>query len=146
MLEKPTVEPKIINEPENITTEVGLPVTLKCYVEGDPSQYFVGWMSRNTMIQEGEEYSKSNTPSFKSTNGTAHYLTIHTVKVSDKYCCIVYSIENKVVDRVTHQILVNNGTIPYTVALHCYKQCFVTENDKSSQSTFFDTFSKLFFS
>ena len=80
MLEKPTVEPKIINKPENITTGVGLPVTLKCYVERDPSHYIVGWISRNTAIQEGEENSISNATSFKSTNGTAHYLTIHTVK------------------------------------------------------------------
>ena len=114
MLEKLTAEPKIINKPENITTEVGLPVTLKCYVEGDPNHYIVGWMSRYTLIREGEEYSMSNSTSFKSTNGTAHYLTIHTVKVSDKYYCNVYTIENKVVDQVTHQIRVNNGMIPYT--------------------------------
>ena len=145
MLEKPTVEPKIINEPENITTGVGLPVTLKCYVKGDPSHYIVGWISRNTVIQEGEEYSMSTSPSFKSTNGTAHYLTIHTVKVSDKYYCNVYTIENKVVDQVTHQIHVDNGMISYTVILHCYERCFITENDKSSPSTFFNTFSKLFF-
>lgn len=105
--EKPK-EPKITSEPQNITTEVGLPVTLRCYVEGDPSHYWVGWMSRNAIIQKGEEHSISTSPSFNSTNGTTHYLTIHSVKFSDKYHCKVYTITNKIVDQVTHQVHVNN--------------------------------------
>ena len=87
-------------------------------MKGDPNHYTVGWISRNTVIQEGEEYSMSNSTSF---HGTAHYLTIHTVKISDKYYCKVYTIENKVADQLTHQILVDNGMIAYTVVLHCYK-------------------------
>ena len=104
-------KPKIISKPQNITMKVGLPVTLRCYVEGDPTHYWIGWMSRNTIIQEGEEYSTSTSPSFKSTNGTTHYLTVHSVKVSDKYQCNVYTIKGKVLDQVTHQILINNGRI-----------------------------------
>ena len=111
MLEKSKIEPKITSKSQNVTTGVGLPVTLKCYVEGDPSHYWVGWMSRNAIIQKGEEYSISTAPGFKSTNGTTHYLTIHSVKVSGKYHCKVYTIEKKVLDQVTHQVLVDNGKI-----------------------------------
>ena len=115
MIEKPvteepvTKEPTIISKPENITTVVGLPVTLKCYVKGDPSHYLVGWMSRNEIIQEGKEHSISTSPSFKSANGTVHYLTVHTVKTSGKYNCNVYTMSKKVVDQVTHQVVVDNG-------------------------------------
>ena len=102
-------KPKIISKPQNITVDIGLPVTLRCYVEGDPTHYWVGWMSRNTIIQEGQEYSTSTSPSFKSTNGTSHYLTINSVKVSDKYQCNVYTINSGILDQVTHQVFVNNG-------------------------------------
>ena len=109
---EPTTEkPTIITKPCNITTEVGLPVTLKCYVEGDPSHYLVGWMSRNAIIKKGEEHSVSTSPSFQSANGTVHYLTIHTVKTSGKYHCNVYTMSKKVVDQVTHQVIVNNGMV-----------------------------------
>ena len=110
VLEKPKTEAKIISKSQNVTTEVGLPVTLKCYVEGDPSQYWVGWLSRNDIIQKGEDYSTSTSPSLKSTNGTIHYLTIHSVKVSGKYHCKVYTIQKKVLDQVTHEVIVDNGT------------------------------------
>ena len=114
VIEKPKVEPKIISKPQNVTTEVGLPVTLKCYVEGDPSHYWVGWMSRNSIIQKGGDYSISTSPSLKSTNGTTHYLTIHSVRVSGKYHCKVYTIQKKVLAQVTHQVLVDNGMILYS--------------------------------
>ena len=104
----------IISKPHNITTVVGLPVTLTCYVEGDPNHYWVGWMSRNSIIQAGEEHSVSTSPSFQSANGTVHYLTIHTVKTSGKYHCNVYTISKKVVDQVTHQVTVDNGKILLT--------------------------------
>ena len=109
--EPPTEKPTIVTEPCNITTEVGLPVTLKCYVEGDPSHYLVGWMSQNAIIKKGEEHSVSTSPSFQSANGTVHYLTIHTVKTSGKYHCNVYTMSKKVVDQVTHQVIVDNGMI-----------------------------------
>lgn len=108
--EKPKIEAKIISKSQNVTTGVGLPVTLKCYVEGDPSQYWVGWLSRNAMIHKGEDHSISTSPSLKSTNGTTHYLTIHSVKVSGKYHCKVYTVQKKVLDQVTHEVLVDNGT------------------------------------
>ena len=100
--------PKIINQPRNITTNVGLPVTLTCYVEGDPNHYWVGWMSRHTIIQGGEEHSISTSPNFKSTNGTIHHLTIHSVKETGKYECKVYTIAGDVQDQVTHHISVTD--------------------------------------
>ena len=116
-----TEEPTIISKPENITTVVGLPVTLKCYVKGDPSHYLVGWMSQNEIIQEGKEHSMSTSPSFTSANGTVHYLTVHTVKTSGKYHCNVYTMSKKVVDQVTHQVHIGKGKIYYTyVVLCCY--------------------------
>ena len=97
---------KIINQPHNITTDVGLPVTLTCYVEGDPNHYWVGWMSRHTVIQAGEEHSISTSPNFKSSNGTIHHLTIHSVKEAGKYECKVYTIGGDVQDQVTHHVSV----------------------------------------
>ena len=112
MTEKPKIEePKIISKSQNITIEYGLPITLTCYVDGDPSHYWVGWMSRNEIIQEGKEHSMSTSPSFTSTNGTVHYLTVHTVKTSGKYHCNVHTMSKKVVDQVTHQVVVDNGMI-----------------------------------
>ena len=105
--EKPS--PKITNEPHNVTIAVGLPITFRCYVEGDPNHYWVGWMTRNTIIQPGEEYSVSTSPNFKSTNGTAHYLTVHTVKEAGKYDCQVYNPVGDVVDFITHEVIVSNG-------------------------------------
>ena len=105
VIEKP---PKIINKPCNITTDVGLPVTFTCYVEGDPNEYWVGWMSRQTLIQAGEEHSISTSPSFKSTNGTAHHLTIHSVKEAGNYECKVYTIKGDVQDQVTHHVFVTD--------------------------------------
>ena len=103
------IEPKIISKPCNITTEVGQLVTLTCYVEGDPKHYWVGWMSRNTIIHAGDEHSISTSPSFRSLNGTVQHLTIHSVKVSSKYECILYTVEGDVQDKVTHNIAVHEG-------------------------------------
>lgn len=125
VIEKP---PKIINKPCNITTDAGLPVTFTCYVEGDPSQYWVGWMSRQTLIQAGEEHSISTSPNFKSTNGTAHHLTIHSVKEAGNYECKVYTITGDVQHQVTHHVFVTD------------------QNDDQVKSTsIWDTFKELFF-
>ena len=99
---------KVINKPYNITTDIGLPVTLTCCVEGDPDHYYVGWMSRNSVIKAGEEHSISASPNFKSAaNGTIHHLTIHSVKKAGKYECKVYTITGDVQDQVTHHVIVN---------------------------------------
>ena len=105
MIERP---PKIINRPRNITTDIGLPVTLTCYVEGDPNHYWVGWMSRHTIIQGGKEHSISTSPNFKSSNGTIHHLTIHSVKEAGKFECKVYTITGDVQDQVTHHVSVTD--------------------------------------
>ena len=114
------IEPVITNNCSNITTEAGLPVTLTCYVEGDPNHYWVGWMSRNTIIHAGQEHSISTSPSYRSPNGTVHHLTIHSVKVSGKYECILYTVEGDVQDKVTHHVAVHEGKYfinPQTVVL-----------------------------
>ena len=103
VIERP---PRIINKPHNITTDIRLPVTLTCYVEGDPDHYWVGWMSRQTIIQAGEEHSISTSPNFKSTNGTTHHLTIHSVKEAGKYECKVYTMAGDVQDQITHHVFV----------------------------------------
>ena len=108
MTEKPKSDPTIISISQNVTTKVGLPVTLTCHIEGDLSHYWVRWMSRNAIVQEEEKHSISSSPSF---NGTVHYLTVHSVKVSREYSCKVCTINNEVVDEVTHQIHVDNGMI-----------------------------------
>jgi len=77
-------------------------------VKGDPSHYWVGWMSRNTIVQEGDKYSISNSPSFKSNNGTSHYLTVHSVKEAGKYECIVYNLAGEVEDFITHEVFLNS--------------------------------------
>ena len=87
-------------------------------MEGDPSSYWVGWMSQYAIIQEGEDRSISTSPSFKSTNGTVHHLTIHRVKESGKYHCEVYTISKKV-DQVTHQVIADDGKIYSIIASHC---------------------------
>ena len=97
-----------MNKPRNITTDIGLPVTLTCCVEGDPNHYWVGWMSRHTIIQAGEEHSFSMSPSFKSTDGTIHYLTIHSVKGASEYECKVYTITGAVRDQLTHYVFVTD--------------------------------------
>ena len=126
--EEPTTQkPTIVTEPCNITTEVGLPVTLKCYVEGDPSHYLVGWMSQNAIIKKGEEHSVSTSPSFQSANGTVHYLTIHTVKTSGKYHCNVYTMSKKVVDQVTHQVIVDNGMIYHNRCFTLLYNCLLLQ-------------------
>ena len=109
--EKPS--PKITSKPRNVTIAVGLSITFRCYVEGDPNHYWVGWMTKNTIIQPGEEYSVSTSPSFKSTNGTTHYLTVHTIKEAGKYDCQVYSLTGDVVDFITHEVIISNGMDNY---------------------------------
>ena len=102
-------KPKITSKSSNITTNVGLPVTLTCYVEGDPKHYWVGWMYRNTVIEAGEEHSISTSPNFRSHNGTTHHLTVHNIKESGKYVCTVYTITGDVQDQVSHQVHVGEG-------------------------------------
>ena len=106
VLDKP---PKIINKPCNVNIAAGLPTTFRCSVEGDPSKYWVGWMVRNTIIQQGEEHSISTSPNFQSTNGTSHYLTVHTVKEAAKYDCKVYSLEGDIEDFIIHEVVISNG-------------------------------------
>ena len=117
VIERPV---KIINKAYNITTNTGLPVTLTCYVEGDPNHYWVGWISRHSIIQAGEEHSISTSPNFKSTNGTIHHLTIHSVKEAGKYECKVYTIAGDVQDQVTHYVSVtdHDGKEHYTLTIH----------------------------
>jgi len=100
------VKPKteIITRPINTTVDrVGLPITLTCRVNGDPSQYWVGWIHKNSILQSEDGYSHSISTS-PSPNGTTHYLTIHMVKAPGKYTCQVYSKEGKKLDHVTHQV------------------------------------------
>ena len=111
--EKPS--PKITNKPSNITIAVGLPITFSCYVEGDPNSYWVGWMTKNIIIQPGEEHAVSTSPSFKSVNGTTHYLTVHTVKGTSKYDCKVYDLAGDVVDFITHKVIISHGMHGYII-------------------------------
>ena len=108
-------KPKITNKPANVTTTVGLPVTLLCYVEGDPNHYWVGWMYRDSIIQEGEKYAMSTS---RSTRGTHHYLTIHTVEESGKYKCKVFTI-NGPVDQVSNEVTAENG-MEHEILILCY--------------------------
>ncbi|XP_065915517.1 limbic system-associated membrane protein-like [Dysidea avara] len=107
-------KPKITTKPTNVTTMVGLPVTLSCHVKGDPDHYWVGWMYRDSIIQEGEQYATSTA---RSTRGTHHYLTIHSVKQSGNYVCKVYTIHGTV-DETTNNVTVeNDATKPTPTSL-----------------------------
>ena len=100
-------EPQIISLPINATVErVGLPITLTCEVSGDPNHYWVGWMHRNSIIQEGDDnsHSLSTLPSLMSPNTTSYHLNVHYVKKSGEYTCQVYSLEGKQLDHVTHSV------------------------------------------
>ena len=99
-------KPKITSNSTNVTTMAGLPVTLSCHVEGDPNQYWVGWMHRESTIQQGEQYAMSTA---RTTRGTRHYLTIHTVKKPGEYKCKVFTI-NGSTDQKSHHVTVKNGT------------------------------------
>ena len=77
-------------------------------------------MSRNTIINAGDEHSISTSPNFRSLNGTKHYLTIHSIKVSDKYECKLYTIQGDVQDQVTHHVIVDEGRSFLTFLLICY--------------------------
>ncbi|XP_065915521.1 uncharacterized protein [Dysidea avara] len=103
-------KPKITTKPTNVTTMVGLPVTLSCHVKGDPDHYWVGWMYRDSIIQEGEQYATSTA---RSTRGTHHYLTIHTVKQSGNYVCKVYTIHGSV-DETSNSVTIENDAIKPT--------------------------------
>ena len=63
------------------------------------------------MIHAGDEHSISTSLDFRSPNGTAHHLTIHSVKVSGKYECKLYSINGDIQDQITHHVVVNEGKI-----------------------------------
>ena len=112
VLKRPS--PEIINKPCNVTIAVGLPITFRCYVKGEPNHYWVGWMSRNTIITPGKDYSISTSQSFLSANGTTHYLTVHEVKEAGKYDCKVYSLEGNVEDFITHEVIISNGMDKYS--------------------------------
>ena len=130
--------PKIINKPCNITIAVGLPTTFRCSVEGDPSKYWVGWMIRNTIIQEGDEYSISTSPNFQANNGISHYLTVHTVKEADKYECKVYSLAGDIEDFIIHEVAISEGIASNTTtsACHChYYTQFTDAAELSSESS-----------
>jgi len=98
--------PKIVNKPTNVSAEVGLPITLTCHVEGDPTHYWVGWMHRESVIEEGEQHAMSTSPTF---HGTSHYLTVHKVKVPGEYECKVFTIGGQVQDQATHQVNIDQG-------------------------------------
>ena len=99
-------KPKITSNSTNVTTTVGLPVTLSCHVEGDPNHYWVGWMHRESTIQQGEQYAMSTA---RTIRGTRHYLTIHTVKESGKYVCKLYTINGHVDQESSNTVTVENG-------------------------------------
>ena len=151
-------KPKITSKSSYITTNIGLPVTLTCYVEGDPNHYWVGWMHRNTIIQSGEEHSISTSPNFRSRNGTTHHLTIHSIKISGKYECKVYSITGDCRDQVSHQVLISEGrhfTKQLTLLLIHVHMCNVESHENisltssssssSSSSSLFNILSSLLF-
>ena len=84
----------------------GLPITLTCEVDGDPSHYWVGWIHKNSIIQtgDGDSYSHSTSPSLTSPNGTSYHLTVHSVKAPGKYTCQVYSIEGEKLANMSHEV------------------------------------------
>ena len=88
-------------------TDVGLPVTLRCQVEGDPGHYWIGWLKRNTIIQAEEETAS---PNFGLCNSTTRYLTIHSIKVPGKYECKMYTVTGDIQDQVSHQVFITEGT------------------------------------
>ena len=102
------VKSVIISDPTVFTVErAGLPITLTCQVSGDPNHYWVGWMHQNTMIKgDGNSHSLSDSRSVMSMspNTTSYHLKVHSVKNPGKYSCLVFSIEGKQLDNVTHQV------------------------------------------
>ena len=103
------IKPKIIKKFSNIATDIGLPITLRCYVEGDPNHYWAGWLTRSTIAQAEEEKSNSTSLNFGLRNGTTHYLTIHSIKVPGKYECKVYTVTAEIQDQISHQVIVTEG-------------------------------------
>ena len=101
-------KPEIISRPIKSTVEIGLPITLTCVVNGDPSHYWVGWLHKNFTIQTGDGHSHSvstsPTGSLLLPNSTSYHLTVHSVQAPGKYTCQVFNIEGKQLDNVTHQI------------------------------------------
>ena len=79
---------------------------MTCHVEGDPAHYWVGWMHRESIIEEGEQHAMSTSPTF---HGTSHYLTVHKVKVPGEYECKVFTIGGQVQDQATHQVNIDQG-------------------------------------
>ena len=119
-------------------------------MEGDPKHYWVGWMNRNTIIQAGEKYSISTSPNFRSPNGTAHYLTIHSVKKAGKYECKVYTITGDVQDQVSHQVFVpdtGKGQIKHLVSYIAICLSFTDDQAglSSSTSTLWEILKSFFF-
>ena len=123
---------------------VGLPVTLSCHVKGDPTHYWVGWMYRDSIIQEGEQNAMSTS---RSTRGTHHYLTIHTVKESGKYKCNVYTIKG-LVNQVPHHVTVKNGmSIKYVLPMYIFIIiCICIDMTKPTPASLLDVIYELLFS
>ncbi|XP_065918619.1 uncharacterized protein [Dysidea avara] len=122
-------KPTIISNPVNATvTRPGLPITLSCEVYGDPNQYWVGWLYKSSIIQNGDDdHSVSVSPSFRSLQGKTHHLTVHSVKHDGKYQCLVFTIgDGSVVDQLTHQVTISKG------------------DSKTSSSSLLDAVSKFF--
>ena len=122
---------------------VGLPVTLSCHVKGDPDHYWVGWMYRDSIIQEGEQYATSTA---RSTRGTHHYLTIHSVKQSGNYVCKVYTIHGTV-DETTNNVTVENGmNMKYYLCRTCSYIYICIDATKPTPTSLMDVVYKLLFS
>ena len=102
------IKPKLSKNSSNTATNVGLPVTMRCYVEGDPNHYWAGLLNRYTIVQAEEEIS--TTPNFGLCNSTTRYLTVHSIKVPGKYECKVYTVTEEVQDQVSHQVFVTEGS------------------------------------
>ena len=141
-------KPVIITKPTTTTVDqIGLPITLRCEVSGDPNHYWVGWMHKNSMIQRGDghSHSLSTSPSLSSPNSTSYHLTIHSVKVPGNYTCQVFSIEGKQLDHVTHEVTVK-GMVIYNsfVDLQCFTD-FSSFIESTSKSSLFGTLFSQFF-
>ena len=123
-----TSKPIVISQPTNSTVDrVGLPITLTCEVSGDPDHYWVGWMHKNSIIQEGDKDSHSFFTS-QNPNTTSYHLKVHYVKTPGKYTCQVYSIEGQQLDHVTHQVSVK-GTY---MAIHKFILSYILSNFRKS--------------
>ena len=138
-------KPTIISNPVNATvTRPGLPITLSCEVYGDPNQYWVGWLYKSSIIQNGDDdHSVSVSPSFRSLQGKTHHLTVHSVKHDGKYQCLVFTIgDGSVVDQLTHQVTISKGT--QVIFMFMVSSSYSPGDSKTSSSSLLDAVSKFF--